>query len=262
MSQHDVMEREGSAAYKATVNGQAIRLRPEPDAGQILAAAGFNPADQHVLIQLLKHGSQSIGLDETVDLREPGKEVFRAFRSDRVFRLTVDGRGYEWGADEISEEDLREIAHVPDNKILVLERKDEPDSELGPGLIVKLGHKGTEKLHTKRGLITVYLDGEEKQIPPGTYSTEDLIRVLRPAGIHPQRGQRAGPARPPEARPEDQGPQEHEIREPGALRRVVMSGEPPERGCACSLRIATFSMRVAIRSFCCPASRSGRETAT
>lgn len=179
MSEQDVMEPEGSAAYKATVNGQGIRLRdPMPDAGQILAAAGFNPADQHVLIQLLKHGSQSIGLDETVDLREPGKEVFRAFRSDRVFRLTVDGRGYEWGAPSIPEPELRDIADVPDNKLLVLERKNEPDLELGPDDHVQLSDAGTERLSTKKGLITVWLDGDEKQIPAGTYTTEELIKVL------------------------------------------------------------------------------------
>jgi hypothetical protein len=153
-----------------------------PVGGQILAEAGFNPADEHVLVQILDHGSQSIGLDERVDLREPGKEVFRAFRSDRVFRLTIDGRGYEWGAGEVSEEELREIGRVPDNKILILERKDEPDLDLDSGDIVNLGHKGTEKLHTRKGLVTVYLDGEEKQIPPGTYGTEELMQVL---GVEP-----------------------------------------------------------------------------
>lgn len=39
--------------------------------------AGNDPADDFVLIQLERHGTRSIGLDEPVDLRQPGREASR-----------------------------------------------------------------------------------------------------------------------------------------------------------------------------------------
>jgi Multiubiquitin len=172
-------QRASSKTYGATVNRRAFQFAdPVPDGRQILSAAGFAPADEHVLIQRLPHGTRSIGLDEPVDLREEGREAFDAFRSDRVFTFTVDGGGYEWGAAVITEPQLRELAAVALDAVLLLERQDEPDRELGPGDAVNLGAGGTERLRTAKKLVTVYLDDVEKKIPRGTYTTEQLITLL------------------------------------------------------------------------------------
>lgn len=64
------------------------------DGEEILSTSGHHPADEHVLIRILDRGTVSIGLDEKVDLREDGVEVFRAFRGDRTFSFTTAGRGY------------------------------------------------------------------------------------------------------------------------------------------------------------------------
>jgi hypothetical protein len=66
-----------------------------------------------VLIQLLNHTTQSVNLEETINLRDEGKENFRAFASDRVYRFLIDERGYDWGAAIINERELREVAKVP-----------------------------------------------------------------------------------------------------------------------------------------------------
>lgn len=172
-------QRASSKTYSATVNRRAIEFAdPSPDGRQILSAAGFDPADEHVLIERLRHGTRSIGLDEPVDLRQDGREAFDAFRSDRIFNFTIDGRGYEWGAPVVTELHLRELAAVSDDEVLVLERRDEEDRDLGPGDEVKLGTAGTEHLRTAKRLVTVYLDGVEKKIPRGTYTTEELIKLL------------------------------------------------------------------------------------
>jgi len=169
--------------FDATVNDKRVALHdPMPDGGQILAEAGFLPADEHVLIHLIRHGTRSIGLDETVDLRKPGVEAFQAFKSDRLFRFTIDGRGYEWGAPTISEPTLREIADVDEDHVLVLEREDAEDRILGPDDRVKLSDAGTERLRTRKRLVTVCIDGTEKKIPAGVYTTEQLMGVL---GVEP-----------------------------------------------------------------------------
>src|SRR5581483_9098613 len=103
----------GKGHFEATINTQPVRFEEAtPSSRQMLKAANFVPADDCVLIQVLPHGTRAIGLDETVDLRQPGVETFWAFRTDRVFRFTVDERGFDWGAGTIKEPVLRAIAHV------------------------------------------------------------------------------------------------------------------------------------------------------
>ena len=170
-------ERDGK--FLTTVNDVEFHFAdPVPDGGQILGEAGFLPAGDHVLIQLLRHGTRSVGLDEPVDLRQEGTEAFRAFKSDCVFRFTISDRGYEWGAAKITEPELRRIAGLGDDVVLVLER-DGNDSDLDADGIVELGDSGTEHLRTDKRFVTVCLDNDvEKQVPSGTYTTEELICVL------------------------------------------------------------------------------------
>ena len=164
--------------FLTTVNDAKLRFAdPVPNGRQILSEAGFLPAGDHVLIQLLLHGTRSVGLDELVDLRQKGTEAFWAFKSDRVFRFTINDRGYEWGGAKIAEPELRRIASVNDDEVLVLER-DGKDRVLADDDIVELGDSGTEHLRTGKRFVTVYLDKVEKKIPSGIYTTEKLIRVL------------------------------------------------------------------------------------
>jgi len=170
---------EHDAAGDVTINN--LRIDPGdavPTGRQLLSAGGFDPASDHVLILLLRPGSRSIGLDETVDLRRGGAFAFRAFQSDRAFSFILDERGYEWGAPAISEVELRDIGIVPDNKVIVLERDDHPDMELEEGDEVRLSKSGTERLRTRKSTVTVIIDNVEKEIPRGVYTTEELIEVL------------------------------------------------------------------------------------
>lgn len=120
------------------------------DGRKIMRLGDIEPADDHVLIEVKRPGSRSVGLDEDVDLGEPGREEFWAFASDRVFNFTVDRLGYEWGAARISEPELRDIAGVPEGKVLVLEREDEPDDVIEPDQIVDLGERGTEHIRIEK----------------------------------------------------------------------------------------------------------------
>jgi hypothetical protein len=158
----------GAGPFQFTVNEREGSVAdPVPLGRQLLTACGFAPADEHVLIRLLTGRTQSVGLDEEVDLTVPGKETFRAFRSDRLFLFTVDGIGFEWGDGSIGEVVLRQIADVPADKVLVSERTDEPDLMLKTGDHISLSARGTERLRTAPRLqlhLTITYNGQSKPL--------------------------------------------------------------------------------------------------
>tara|TARA_R110000787_G_scaffold203779_6_gene314318 strand:+ start:1592 stop:2341 length:750 start_codon:yes stop_codon:yes gene_type:complete len=137
--------------YKFIINDDGYETDdPVVSGRQLMQIAAFDPADEHILIQIFKPGSQSIGLEEKVGLREKGKESFRVFKSDRTFSFTVDERGYEWGKRKISVVDIREIADIGSDQDLFLERKDEADEQLQDGVDVDLGARGTEHIRSEK----------------------------------------------------------------------------------------------------------------
>jgi hypothetical protein len=164
--------------FFTTVNGATVKFSDAVPSGErILGSADLKPVGEYVLIQLIGPSTRSIGLDETVDLRAPGTEVFRAFKSDRIFLFTLNGHGFEWGVEKVPEPELRALGHVPEDEVLVLERDGE-DVDLKPGDVLDLAHRGTEHLHTEKRLIMVFFENEPRELPRGTYTTEQLKRLF------------------------------------------------------------------------------------
>lgn len=160
--------------FFTTVNDITVKFSDATPKGErILDKAGLKPVNEYVLIQLMRQSTRSIGLDETVNLIAPGTEAFRAFKSDRIFRFTLNSHGYEWGAHKIAEPELRVVGHVRDDELIVVEREGE-DTDMKPDSVLDLGEAGTEHLHTEKRLITVYFENEPREIPRGTYTTEQL----------------------------------------------------------------------------------------
>ena len=151
---------------------------PKPTVAQILSKAGYKPADEHILIQSTGCTSNALGLNELVDLSTREGSKFWAFKSDRIFRLTIDGQGFEWGQGSINEPELRELAEIENDKVLVLERRDKPDHDLKQDDLITLTDAGTEHIRTVEKPITVIVDGIEKQIDRGSYTTEQLIDIF------------------------------------------------------------------------------------
>lgn len=153
---------------------------PELTGRDILRLGGYDPASDHVLIQLTPPGTHSVGLDERVDLAKGGRERFWAFASDRIFTFTVDERGYEWGAREITVAKLRLVTGAPENKDFVLERAGVPDHVLLEGDVVDLGERGTERLRTVRATTTIIVNAEEKRVEGRQISFEALVKLAFP----------------------------------------------------------------------------------
>lgn len=175
---NDMSSNAPGGKFQADVNGIEISLSdPVPQARQILSEANFEPASDHVLITLLKHETRSLGLDETVDLRGNAPKVFMAFRSDRIFRFTLNDHGCEWGETVINEPTLRRISGAKEDEVLIVDREDE-DLILEPGDQVDLSKAGTERIRSASRYIEVFLNCEPREIPRGTYTTEQLITIL------------------------------------------------------------------------------------
>ena len=137
---------ETKVTYK--VDGAAIETNDAILSGrQIRQAAGLSPASDHVLIKLGNGTGQSIGLDEPVDLQGEQFPCFVSFRNDRTYSFTLNERGFEWGAEEISVEDLREYGGVPDDHELILDSQ--RDRPIEDGGVVRLKPKGVERILTR-----------------------------------------------------------------------------------------------------------------
>lgn len=167
-----------SAKYAFFVNGIKYKSSDSKLTGRdILRLAGVNPASEHILIQVLRPGTRSIGVDEVVNLKEDGSETFRAFVSDRIFTFTVDERGYEWGAPTISAVDLRDVTGASEEKAFVLERKGEADTPINEGDTVNLAERGTEHIRTVRATVTIIVNAEEKKVEGREISFEQLVKL-------------------------------------------------------------------------------------
>ena len=160
----------------AVVNGIRVTLSGrEPTGRHVREAAGAVPADEYVLILARGGGTRSVGLDEVVDLRGSGPAVFRSFLSDRAFMLTVDGRGFEWGAPELPVDELRAYAGVPSDYEVVL--------EVGGGTVVEqgdvpLGGHGSERVFTRpRGSTTIVVNGRRRTVAGARVSFEELVAL-------------------------------------------------------------------------------------
>jgi Multiubiquitin len=160
---------------KVTVNGKPLTFHdPLVDGRKVLHKAGFDPASDHVLIQLLRPGSVSRGIDEGIDLSKPGHYEFRAFAFDRVLNFTVEERGYEWGAAKISVDDLYGITGVDRHKLFILERGDEPDEILEEDGELDLDARGVEHVRTGKRLVTVTYNHNAFELERRVYTTEEL----------------------------------------------------------------------------------------
>lgn len=159
------------------VDGAVIRAADDLiDGRAVRVSAGRNPASAFVLIRIDGGIAQSVGLEEPVQL-EPGKPLrFRTFESDHANMFTVDERGWEWGADAISEAEVREIAGIPDDHDLYLDS--DADRLIDRGSSIRLSGKGVEHIRSRKTApktITIIVNARKHQVKPGTISFEELL---------------------------------------------------------------------------------------
>lgn len=124
---------------------------PVPTGRQIVEAAGHRDADEFIVLQWMADGSlQELRLQDTTDIVAEGTERFIVVRSDRSFRIDIEGRREEWPCHLITGNTVKKLAGQEDPDVIaVLERSDAPDRELEDDEVVDLRAEGVERFHLK-----------------------------------------------------------------------------------------------------------------
>ncbi len=151
------------------------------DGRQLRTSADLMPPSDYVLIRTDGGLAQSIGLEEQVRLTKGKPATFQSFATDHVNTLTFDERGWEWGADQISEADIRRIGRVADDHELYLDSdNDRPIPRDGS---VVLGREGVERVRSRKikpRLVIILVNARPREVEPGPISFEELISLAFP----------------------------------------------------------------------------------
>jgi len=181
---YEILVAQASTAF------QSVTLDdPVPLGRQILAAFDLRPEGDYALFNILQSGDfEDVRLDEQVDLRRPGAERFIAFKSDRDFKLTVNGSQVVWGLPEISGTDLYILAKPSQDEAVFLVIRGGEDKQIDPSDKVDLTEAGVEhfevapKRHAK---IVIIVNGREEEVPSHHVTFEQLVALAYP-GEPPQ----------------------------------------------------------------------------
>ncbi|MGK2955821.1 MAG: multiubiquitin domain-containing protein [Solirubrobacterales bacterium] len=164
--------------YSLTIDENSFQTDdPVLTGRQLLELAGRSPAEEHVVLELGERRQlEDIDLEESVDLREPGRELFFTFRTDRLFNFVLDGQRQPWGSGSISESVLRRLAGIGEGDHVWLERRDEPDFQLAPGQEIPLDPAGVESFYTQRA-IAIIVNGRRKVVEQRSLTFDELLAL-------------------------------------------------------------------------------------
>ena len=171
--------------YAFTVNGQDyIPSDGELDGRQIRSESGHDPAANYRLIEIHDRYTSSVGLEDPVDLTK-GKPVFRAFEGDRDYDFTVEDRGWEWGAAKISDQDIRTIGGIADDRELVVDVPGQSEIVVPRGGDIDLSGTGVERIYSRKVAtpskihVTFVINGDPTVVE--AKPNEQLVKVLEKA---------------------------------------------------------------------------------
>ncbi|NTG08849.1 multiubiquitin domain-containing protein [Rhizobium rhizogenes] len=165
--------------FQFNVNGVEYVTNDQLVSGrEIRTAANLVPSSDFVLIELGDKTSRSVGLEEMVDLSQ-GTGAFLSFEGDRVFTLTINERGYEWGSATISAANIRRYASIPEDHDLFLDN--DADKPIEADGEVNLGRKGAERIVSKpKEKVKIFVNTREKFVDPGRISFSQVVRLAFP----------------------------------------------------------------------------------
>ena len=195
MNAHDVVEKQrangdiacGHDSYnklKIEVGNNLLEFRPVtledpvPTGQQIIKASGFRPVEEHLIFAVAPDRCLTeLNLDKTVDIRKNVEPRFLIFRSDRSWRVLIDGRRIPWGESKIAGKALKWLANVdPDTHGVWLELRDEPDKLIGDDEMVSLGDAGVERFRIAP-LYCVWIEDKTHPWPQDTITTEKIAEL-------------------------------------------------------------------------------------
>jgi hypothetical protein len=136
--------------FSYTINGKGATIADAtPLPAQLLADAGFEPAEDFVLIMRTAHGTKVLSSDDVLELQD-GQAEFFAFQGGYTFQVTVNGHSFWWGSEKVDIATLRRVANVPDDFDLIFQLADKPDQVLARQGDLDLSGSGIEHLKTRK----------------------------------------------------------------------------------------------------------------
>ena len=168
-----------AATFQYELDGQIVTTDDAVVSGRkIRASGGLNPASDYLLIEIGDVSSRSLGLEEEVNLTQSAPPAFRSFKGDRVYSLTINERGFEWGADEISATDVRRYAAIPEDHELILDSK--RDRLIEDDDVVRLKSEGVERILSRPAEpICIIVNTIEEYVRPGRITFEQLAKLAK-----------------------------------------------------------------------------------
>ncbi len=130
---------------------------PTPLGREILETAGAKPVEDLSLFAILPNGDfEDVLLGEPFDLRKRGAERFVAFITDRLYKLTLDGRHLEWGKPAIKGEYLYNLGEVAKGRAVFLNADGAEPRLVERGEVIDLAGAGIEHFVTGPKPVTDY----------------------------------------------------------------------------------------------------------
>lgn len=174
--------------YGVLVGDETFRFNPVviadpiPTGAQILAAAGIRQPVEHLLFQMLNDGQlEEIRPEETTDLRTAGAERFLVFRSDRSYRILLDDRAFDWGAQHINGATLKALAGVDSDDIDVWQVVVGGDDCLIDNReYVDLNQPGVERFATKPFAVTIIVNARKRAVTKRRVSYWEIVKMAFP----------------------------------------------------------------------------------
>lgn len=165
----------------------SIIADPIVTGAQLLVLAGAVPPHEHQVFQILTSGAlEGLRMDETCDLRQSGVERFLVFRSDRAFRLELNGRVLDWGTDHITGAALKKLARVDAEATEVwLDYAGGEDRVVGDDEAVSLAGAGVERFVTRPLRITIIVNGRPKEASKRQLTFLEIVQLAH-AGAQEQ----------------------------------------------------------------------------
>jgi hypothetical protein len=166
--------------YKFTIDGALYSSADKIMHGSQIREAGSKvPSSDFVMIQVIGKSGRSIGLQDDVTLVAGETAVFVSFKSDRIFALTVNELGWEWGADTISAVDIYRYANIDVDDELIVES--DGDRIIPADGVLKLGGHGVERVRSRQAnTIIIKVNGRPREVEKRHHTYREIAAIAYP----------------------------------------------------------------------------------
>lgn len=167
--------------FSIEIAGTDLVFRPvalsdtTPTGAQIASVAGFNPGQQAAVLMLLPNGElEDLRPDDVVDLNQRTGR-FVVVESERAYRLTIDGKRFDWPSRMISSAVIRQLGQVHGDKAIYFERHDQADKLIADTEVIDLSASGVEAFYSRAATWVLNIQGVRLQVNTRTIIVSDAM---------------------------------------------------------------------------------------